>query len=319
MEISIQDLIEAEECSKITIRKRYRSIRRALIRYKSGRSTSEERKILVEAMHSYKRLAFREEQARRYNVLLYYYFSSRPLADKQLARLLNIDRRTVFKDIDLGIRDLVVILYGVGGIDLLPKEEGPLFIKAKIQELLTNRLTEELGKDVRNECRALFEEYQRMNITCEGRTALQERLQASIKKQLTEEFAQNNVEREECSDLEIKATQQQVREALRRYKQGKSTPGEREELIQAMERYRTTAINEKQDKAYNILFYFYFADYPLKTAQISDRFRIARRTIFKYITRGVEDLTDIMYGTGGICLNPDDVSKAALSNTQTAN
>lgn len=319
MEISIQDLIEAEECSKITIKKRYRSIRRALIRYKSGRSTPEERKILVEAMHSYKRLAFREEQARRYNVLLYYYFSSRPLADKQLARLLNIDRRTVFKDIDLGIRDLVVILYGVGGIDLLPKEEDPAFIKAKIQELLTKRLTEELGKYVRNECRALFEEYSLMNTISERRAASKECLQVSIKKQLPEEFVQDIIGRKDCSDFAIKARQQQVREALRRYKQGNSTPGEREELIQAMERYRTTAINEKQDKAYNILFCFYFADYPLKTAQISDRFRICKRTVFKYITRGVEDLTDIMYGTGGICLNPDDVSKAALSNTQTAN
>jgi len=317
MEISIQNLIEAEQCSKIPIKKRYQTIKRALNRYKCGKSRTEEREILVEAMRSYRRLALKENQTRAYNVLLYSYFSSRTLTPEQIMRLFNINKRTVFKDIGTGVRDLTFLLYGIDGFDWRMKEER--IMEEKMKEQITKRLTVELEQEVRNECCAFFQECQLMDITCEGRAVLQERLQALIKKQLTEEFAQDNVEREECSDLEIKARQQQVREALRRYKKGKSTPGEREELIQAMERYRTTAINEKQDKAYNILFYFYFADYPLKTAQISDRFRIARRTIFKYITRGVEDLTDIMYGTGGICLKPDDESNAALSNTQTAN
>lgn len=86
----------------------------------------------------------------------------------------------------------------------------------------------------------------------------------------------------------------------------------------AMEKYKTASVNEKQDIAYNVLFYFYFADHPLKTAQISDKYRINKRTVFKYITRGVEDLTDIMYGTGGICLNADGQSDATLSDLQVA-
>jgi hypothetical protein len=318
MEISIQNLIEAEERLKITIKKRYQNIRRALNRYKCGKSRHEERKILVDAMQSYKGLAFKEQQARAYNVLLYYYFSSRPLIPEQIMRLFNIDRRTVFKGIDRGVRDLAVLLHGIDGLDWRTKEDR--IMEEKMKEQIIERLTEELEQEVRNECRAFFvQEHSLMNTTCESRTALKECLQASIKKQPTEEFVQDIIEPKDHSDFAIKVRQQQVREALRRYKKGNSTPGEREELIQAMERYRTTAINEKQDKAYNILFCFYFADYPLKTAQISDRFRIGKRTVFKYITRGVEDLTDIMYGTGGICLNPDDVRKAALSNTQTAN
>jgi len=158
MEISIQDLIEAEECSEITINKRDQTIKRALNRYKLGKLIPDEREILVDAMQNYKRLAFKEEQARAYNVLLYYYFSSRPLIPKQIMRLFNIDRRTVFKDIDRGIKDLTVILYGVGGVDLLPEEESPASIKTKIQESITKRLTDELGEEVRNECRAFITE-----------------------------------------------------------------------------------------------------------------------------------------------------------------
>jgi hypothetical protein len=146
MEVSITKFIELEDCSKMAIKKRYEIVRRALNRYKYKKSSPEERKILVEAMQKYKSMAIREEKARIYNVMIYYYFSSCPLTDKQLTKLFNIDRRTVYKDIDKGIKDLTVILYGIGGIELLPEEESPAFLKAKLQEAITKKLTEEFGR-----------------------------------------------------------------------------------------------------------------------------------------------------------------------------
>ncbi|MGI6706411.1 MAG: hypothetical protein ACOX6S_09235 [Clostridia bacterium] len=146
MEVNVQEFIELEDCSILAIKNRYKAVRRALNRFKYKKSSPEEREILVEAMQKYKSLAIREEKARIYNVLLYYYFSSSPLTDKQLMKLLNIDRRTVYKDIDRGVKDLTVILYGIGGIELLPEEESPAFIKAKLQEAITKKLTEEFGR-----------------------------------------------------------------------------------------------------------------------------------------------------------------------------
>ena len=146
MEVNVQEFIELEDCSILAIKNRYKAVRRALNRFKYKKSSPEEREILVEAMQKYKCLAIREEKARIYNVLLYYYFSSSPLTDKQLMKLFNIDRRTVYKDIDRGVKDLTVILYGIGGIELLPEEESPAFIKAKLQEAITKKLNEEFGR-----------------------------------------------------------------------------------------------------------------------------------------------------------------------------
>jgi hypothetical protein len=146
MEVNVQEFIELEDCSILAIKNRYKAVRRALNRFKYKKSSPEEREILVEAMQKYKSLAIREEKARIYNVLLYYYFSSSPLTDKQLMKLFNIDRRTVYKDIDRGVKDLTVILYGIGGIELLPEEESPAFIKAKLQEAITKKLNKEFGR-----------------------------------------------------------------------------------------------------------------------------------------------------------------------------
>jgi hypothetical protein len=74
-------------------------------------------------MRSYRRLAFKENQTRAYNVLLYSYFSSRTLTPEQIMRLFNINKRTVFKDIGTGVRDLTFLLYGIDGFDWRMKEE----------------------------------------------------------------------------------------------------------------------------------------------------------------------------------------------------
>lgn len=266
MEVNIQEIIELEDCSKFAINKRNEETKRALARYRHGqpKPDPEEKTILITAMEVYKSQV-NEGDAARYNALLYRNFASRPLKEGQIAKRLYINKRTVYKLLDLGTKDLTVILHGIGGLDLLPEQRSPAFTKERIQESITKRLTEELGEEIKNEFKSFIKEYQ-----------------------------PNIIEPEGSPNLERKAVQQRVREALKRVKEGNATPEEREELMQAMERYKATAANEKQEVAYNILFSFYLKDYPLKAAQISDKYRINQRTVYKYITRGVEDLTEIM-------------------------
>lgn len=280
MGINIQEIIELEDCSKFAIEKRNEQIERALFRYRNGKPKldPEEKEILIAAMEIYKSLA-NERDAARYNALLYRNFASYPLKEGQIAKRLYINRRTVYKLLDLGTRDLTSILYCVGGLDLLPNGKSPAFIKEKIQESIKKQLTKELYQEARKEVISFFKERQ-----------------------------PNIIEEEDCHGNETEAMRQ-VREALKRFKQDNSVPGEREELMQAMERYKATIANEKQCIAYNILFSFYFANPHLKAAQLSDKYRINKRTVYKYITRGVGGLAEVMYGTDGICLKPDDKAK----------
>lgn len=278
MGINIQGIIELEDCSEFAIKKRNEETKRALARYRHGKPKPdpEEKKILITAMEIYKSQV-NERDAARYNALLYRNFASRPLKEGQIAKRLYINKRTVYKLLELGTKDLTGILYGVGGLDLLPEERSPVFIKERVQESITNQLTEELGEEIKNEVDSFFKEYQPNIIKPEG-----------------------------SPNLERKVEQQRMREVLKRIKKGNATPEEREELLTVMEKYKITSVNGKQDIACNILFYFYFADNPLKAAQLSDKYRINRRTVYKYITRGVENLIDIIYGTDGICIKPGD-------------
>jgi len=266
MEINIQEIIELEDCSEFAIKKRNEETRRALARYRHGKPKTdpEEKTILITAMEAYKSQV-NERDAARYNALLYRNFASRPLKEGQIAKRLYINKRTVYKLLDLGTKDLTVILHGIGGLDLLPEQRSPAFIKERIQESITKKLTEEIGEEIKSKFDSFIKELQPNIIKWEG-----------------------------SPNLERKAAQQRVRETLKRVKEGNATPEEREELMQAMDRYKATAANEKQDIAYNILLSFYITDHSLKAAQISDKYRINQRTVFKYITRGVEDLTEIM-------------------------
>lgn len=158
MALDMQQLIEREDCSDFMVKARQRAVRQALKRYKCGESTPEEREILVEAMSKYKAAALEENKTRIYNVLLAFYFADNPLGTELMPVRFHINKRTVFKDIQRGIEDLTVILYGVQGIVLMPEEDSPAFVKARMQETITKRLTEEFGKEVRNECRAFIME-----------------------------------------------------------------------------------------------------------------------------------------------------------------
>lgn len=146
MGICVQELFYQEDCSDFMVKMRLQAVKQALLRYKHGKSTPEERKILIQAMRLYKGVAKEENQARAYNELLCFYFAEEPLDSTQMPVRFQINRRTVFKDISRGIKDLTVILYGIGGIELLPEEESPALIKAKLQEAITKKLNEEFGR-----------------------------------------------------------------------------------------------------------------------------------------------------------------------------
>lgn len=267
METNIQEIIELEDCSEFAIKKRNEETKRALARYRHGKPkpNPEEKTILITAMEIYKSQVD-ERDAAKYNALLYRNFASRPLKEGQIAKKLYINKRTVYKLLDAGTKDLTGILYGVGAVELLPKERSTAFIKEKIQESITKQLTEEIRIEIKNELGSFFKEYQ-----------------------------PNIIEPEGSSNLERKATQQQrVKEMLKQVKKGNAAPEEQEELMQAMEKYKAAAVNEKQEIEYNILLSFYLTDPPLKAAQLADKYRINKRTVFKYITKGVEDLTEIM-------------------------
>lgn len=269
VELCVQELINQEDCSSPMVKRRQEAVRQALLRHKNGTSPPEERDMLIQAMKQYRGLAERENRARIYNILLHFYFADNPLLTSQMPALFHINKRTVFKDISKGIEDLTVILYGIGGIDLLPDTKSDEFAKVTIQESIRAQLIKDLYQDMIGELRSFYKNYPSMNIT-DDKSGL---------------------------SLGIKAKRLKVREALKRYKKGNSAPGERKELVQAMEKYRAATANEKHGRAYNILFLFYFAVRPLKAIQISDKYGINERTVFKYITKGVEDLTNIMYGS----------------------
>lgn len=145
MAFSIQKLIELEDSSSIMVETRQKAVKHALQRYRDGKSSPEEKAALIQAMKTYRTIA-KDGKARVYNELLCLYFAENPLDSYKTAARFNINRRTLFKDIDKGVKDLTVILYGIGGVELLTEEESPAFIKAKLQEAITKKLTEEFGR-----------------------------------------------------------------------------------------------------------------------------------------------------------------------------
>ncbi len=266
MELFMEEIIQQQDCSDFMVKKRQQAIREILKKYKSGELPPEEKKALIDAMKRYRNVAYEENQVRAYNVLLFFYFAKQPLVTLQMPAQFNINKRTVFKDIDRGVKDLAIIMYGAGGLDLQLDEDSTAYMKEKLQNTITEQLYKELGQEVKNELAGFFKEERQDIIAIESRD--------------------NNKNQDgQC-----------IREALKRIKQGNPDPGEREEIMRAMAKFKEIAATKRQKIAYDILFSFYLADQPLKTFQIADKYRINKRTVFKHITRGVEDLTKIMHG-----------------------
>ncbi len=61
----------------------------------------------------------RQEDARRWRVLEVLYIASDYTTAGEIARRENIDKRTVYKDVDICAADLTALFFGVGGIEEL--------------------------------------------------------------------------------------------------------------------------------------------------------------------------------------------------------
>lgn len=94
-------------------KERIAAVKDLLRSFKSGTLANEEKDLLIRAMEHYKSTADTEKKQRVYNVLVMYYFADEPLTFTQIADVLIIGSRTVFKDINYGVKDLCVLLYGI--------------------------------------------------------------------------------------------------------------------------------------------------------------------------------------------------------------
>lgn len=135
-------------------------IREALRRYKTHQATEEECSAMVEAMQKYHTFADSEEAVRAYNVLLCFYFAEQSPASSKMPAIFQVNRRTIFKDISKGIKDLTAIVYGIDGAggfltELLPGEEE---IAEKIKHLLQSTLPFDIRKEVKNVVRTMERE-----------------------------------------------------------------------------------------------------------------------------------------------------------------
>lgn len=61
----------------------------------------------------------REDDKRHWRILNGLYISDLAMSAKELAKQENIDKRTVYRDIDICVSDLTALLFGVGGIENL--------------------------------------------------------------------------------------------------------------------------------------------------------------------------------------------------------
>ena len=94
-------------------KERVASVKNLLRSFKSGTLAEKEKELLIRAMEHYKSMADTEKKQRVYNVLVMFYFADEPLTFTQIADVLIIGPRTVFKDINYGVKDLCVLLYGI--------------------------------------------------------------------------------------------------------------------------------------------------------------------------------------------------------------
>ncbi len=88
----------------------------------------------------------------------------------------------------------------------------------------------------------------------------------------------------------------EVRKLLRRYKAHNSTDAENRILAQAMENYRLSIEDETDERRFNVLMLFYFSVPTLTAFQISRELCMNDRTVFKDISKGVEELCVLIFG-----------------------
>ncbi|MDR2045208.1 MAG: hypothetical protein LBQ15_12800 [Clostridium sp.] len=67
-------------------------------------------------MTTYARLYQSEQQERRRKVFTAKYTAPAPLTDKQMARAAFIGKRTVYRDVDEVIKDIMPLVFGMDGL-----------------------------------------------------------------------------------------------------------------------------------------------------------------------------------------------------------
>lgn len=254
MGLDIQKLIQ--EGNQIAVNRRHSSIRHALVRYKHsgvaperyGRSTQEERTLLENAMRDYKEFAQTDEQKRAYNILLYYYFSTKPLTDLQLAKLFKIEKRTVYKCISKGVNDLTFLIFGVDVIIFNDDDPFPAFwhtasLGKKVKKRLENpeRLLDEkmeLLKALRGEFASYIRENPKADLMAE---------MAELDVWIAEEREKGRKPMSDANTEDMRNVKeeeerrQNIRAALGALREGKATNGVKAILVKAMDAYKSRA------------------------------------------------------------------------------
>lgn len=303
--LNMEDLLW--DCTDAMVNRRQSSIRAALRRYKYGhaapekygRSTPEERKFLENAMRNYKEFATTPEQKRAYNILLYYYFSTKQLTDVQMAKLFKIEKRTVHKCIHKGVSDLALFIYGAGGIAFQKRDPTPwsameekVLNKFRTPEALLEAKAEFL-KTLREEIATYIRENPEIDLIAE-----MESMEAWFEKEKPAAPSKTELmgrEKEERERLQ-KEWYPFIKAALDEIRKGKAAPDAKEILTKAMETYKGAARWENQIEPHNILQYYFFSSQPPTGQQAARKFNIAYRTVYKRIQFGIYDLAPIIYG-----------------------
>ncbi len=97
-----------------------------------------------------------------------------------------------------------------------------------------------------------------------------------------------------------------VRQMLRRYKANKCSDQEKRILAEAMGKYQLSAENDTDKRAFNVLLLSYFSIPTLTALQISEQLHIAKRTIFKDISKGVGTLRVLIFGIDAFSVTAPD-------------
>lgn len=103
-------------------KKRLDDVRHLLRRYKTKESTERENVIIAHAMECLKSSIMDESDERAFTVLLLSYFHNPTLSAFDISKALNIHDRTVFKDIDKGVSQLAVFIFGIGAFTVTERD-----------------------------------------------------------------------------------------------------------------------------------------------------------------------------------------------------
>lgn len=108
------------EDAKQNYQLRFKMLQNSLENYLSMEADNQLKHVIDRAMNSYSRICLAEKNAikiRRCNVIKERFLNSEQKSAKQISRENYTHIRTVFKDTNDGIKDLMPLVFGIGGVD----------------------------------------------------------------------------------------------------------------------------------------------------------------------------------------------------------